>query len=957
MTTKFRVARQRLQTVLDQDKYLPYSVGQRTVTKTGEVFPVTFIEKIKTYINPVSVLHAYYLKKFLRNFEDYREAANTTFLERELARNAKLFDDIGGFPLDDQQRRAIVADEDNCLVIAGAGSGKTLTIVGKVKYLLESLQVEADSILPISFTRKSADSLKEKINVKGIHPQTFHAFGLTVLQSVEHRKPKIFDGADNGKLFRSYLEHLAKDPAYLTLLNSFFLNYIKIPKSQFEFESLGDYIQYLKDQNFNTYKRIKIPYQGRETYRNETVKSIEECIIANFLIFNRVEYAYEKQYEHPYAQFGRKKSYKPDFTIFTDNGEVYIEHLGMDREGNVPSFFAGPKESHDEATRRYGRLRDWKRRVHQQNGTTLIETYSYQSVEGTLLDELKAGLIAAGVKLQPMSDDEIWQAIQDAGKDQVDAFVELCQTFLALLKSNGHSVQDARDKNDASEAHDFLKERATFFLNLFEPIYVMYEDGLRNSGEIDFNDMITQATRYIEDGDFYCPLKYVIVDEFQDLSFGRYRILQAIRRQNPDVKFYCVGDDWQSIFRFTGSDIALFRDFDEHFGYTYKARIETTYRFNDPLITMSSEFILKNPNQSPKSLRAPEGTPSTGHTVIESDGSDDDTDAVIAAIHTLADKGLTLDSEAYLIGRYNFDIKRIWNRGKQFTINFTTGHLKYTFPTGPFKGRELNLQFVTAHKSKGLEADYTILINCNSGKYGFPSGKADDPILNLLLSSADQYENGEERRLFYVAMTRTKRHVVFVTDRYRKSKFIKELQDEQDGGRELKCPQCQNGELILRSGKTAGRGFKFYGCSNFAYGCGYSKPYRPDEVKAESNLNSTNSTLMQTRQPNPGMAQSTYSSNSGRTQPSYSKQRTGLSNKPRISSKPSSTSGLTVSQKNKLEYFVKKPTLYATSEKGEQKVRDLAKVSSKMDANELATFNQAYMVWENAALLKNKAIF
>ncbi|HUC89883.1 MAG TPA: UvrD-helicase domain-containing protein [Patescibacteria group bacterium] len=832
---QFRVTRRDLQTVLEEDSYLSHKAASDETVKAEKVFPATFSDKLKTYINPLSLYHAYLLKSLITDFETHRTTKNETFLERELARRSELFDDISGFPLDEQQRRAVIADEDNSLVIAGAGSGKTLTIVGKVRYLVEALQVEADSILPISFTNKSAESLKKKIGVKGIKPQTFHAFGLTVLQSVEHRRPKIFDGQDNNKLFRSFIEHLSKDPAYLTLLNSFFLNYAKIPKSQFEFESLGDYIQYLKDQNFNTYKKIKIPYQGRETYRNETVKSIEECIIANFLIFNQIEYAYEKQYEHPYAQFGRKKSYKPDFTLFTDEGEVYIEHLGIDRNGNVPKFFARPKETNFEATRRYGKMRDWKQRTHQQNGTKLIETFSFQSREGTLLDELKPNLINAGAKLKPMTNDEVWQVIQDAGKDQVDTFVELCQTFLALLKSNGYSAQEARKINEDSKLSDFLKERAKLFLNLFEPILDLYEDNLRNNGEIDFNDMITRATKYIEDGDYYCPLRYVIIDEFQDLSFGRYKILQAIRKQNPDVKFYCVGDDWQSIYRFAGSDMALFRDFEEHFGYTYKARIETTYRFNEPLISVSSDFILKNPNQSPKKLRAPKGTPPTSHTIIESEGSDDDTQAIVDAINRFVEYGLEPKSEVYIIGRYNFDIKRIQNRNKEFTINFTNGHLKYTFPAGKFKGQTLDLEFVTAHRSKGLEADYTIIINCNSGKYGFPSGKADDPILNLLLSSADQFENGEERRLFYVAATRTRKHVAFVTDRYRKSKFIRELQDGREG-REQKCPQCHGGELILRSGKTAGRAYKFYGCSNFAYGCTFLRSWKPEDepVKAAS---------------------------------------------------------------------------------------------------------------------------
>ncbi len=890
--------------------------------KAEKVYPTVFADKLKTYVNPLNLYQVYLLKKLITDFESHREAANHAFLEKELVRRASLFDDIGGYPLDEQQRRAVIADEDNSLVIAGAGSGKTLTIVGKVKYLLEALHVEADAILPISFTNKSAVSLKEKINVKGIKPQTFHAFGLTVLQSVEHRKPKIFDGQDNNKLLRSFIEHLCKDPAYLTLLNSFFLNYIKIPKSQFEFDSLGDYIQYLKDQNFNTYKKIKIPYQGRETYRNETVKSIEECIIANFLIFNRVEYEYEKQYEHPYAQFGRKKSYKPDFTLATENGEVYIEHLGIDRDGNVPKFFAGPKESHYEATRRYGRLRDWKRRVHQQNGTKLVETFSYQSREGTLLDELRANLIAAGVKLKPMTDDEIWKVIQDSGKDQVDAFVELCQTFLSLLKSNGYSVQGARDINEQSESNDFLKERAKLFLDVFEPIFDLYEDNLRNNGEIDFNDMITRATQYIEDGDFYCPLQYVIIDEFQDLSFGRYRILQAIRKQNPDVKFYCVGDDWQSIYRFTGSDIALFRDFEKHFGFTHKARIETTYRFNDPLITVSSEFILKNPNQSPKQLRAPDGAPPTSHSIIESEGSDDDTQAVIDAINQMTEHGLNPESEVYIIGRYNFDLKRIQNRNKEFTINFTNGHIKYTFPDGAFKGQTLNLEFVTAHRSKGLEADFAIIINCNSGKYGFPSGKADDPILNLLLSSADQFENGEERRLFYVAMTRTKRHVTFIADRYRKSKFIKELQDGHEG-RELKCPQCHNGELILRSGRSFGRAFKFYGCSNFAYGCSYSRSWKPEDEATKPQI--------------------------PRVAPVHKPVQAPVASHHVAAAKNESVSKaeskLTKSQQNRLSYFVANPELYAGSQKARDKVKDLEAIRAKFNADEAASFQKAYSIW------------
>jgi DNA helicase IV len=919
MTSKeIKKAQKYLTSALGVDRYFSHKASVDILNKVDNSLPKSSVDKLKVYINPFTLFPYIKLKKLITNYESLRLDYNEQFIEIELERRKHLLDNAAAFPLDDQQRRAVVADEDNSLVIAGAGSGKTMTIVAKVKYILEVLDASADTILPISFTRKSAEDMQKRINVKGVNPQTFHKFGLTVLQSVENRKPNIFDETNIDKLFRAFIEHLSKDPAYLTQLNTFFLNYIKIPKSQFEFETHGDYIQYLKDQNFTTYKRVKIPFQGRETYKNETVKSIEECIIANFLIFNRIDYEYEKQYEFPYAQFGRKKSYKPDFTINTPSGPVYLEHLGMDKNGNVPAFFAGPNESHFEATRRYQRLLQWKKRVHAQNSTKLIESYSYQFSDGTLVEELSASLINAGVKLDPMSQDEIWQVIQDSGKDQVDGFISLCQTFLALLKSNGHTVQDARTFNDESDDDDFLKVRATLFLDLFEPVFELYESNLQQNGEIDFNDMITKATEYIANGDYYCPLSYVIVDEFQDLSFGRYRILQAIRKQNPDVKFYCVGDDWQSIYRFAGSDITLFSDFEEHFGYTYTSRIETTYRFNDPLISLSSEFILKNPHQLPKSLRAPEGKSETTHSIIESESFDgDDTASIIEAINSMVKIGLTPDSEVYIIGRYNFDLQRIRNRNRELSISFSNGLIKYTFSNGKYKGKTLNMNFVTAHKAKGLEADFTILINCNSGKYGFPSGKADDPILNLLLSSSDQFENGEERRLFYVAMTRTKRHVTFVTDRYRKSKFIKELQDEKDE-RITKCPKCGNGELIKRSGK----GYLFYGCSNFAYGCSYSTSKPPIDE----------------RQPEP-IPKSITPAAEHAPQPPKSKPI----------SKPSrnQSSKLNLSQQNKLEYFCKSPKLYKRSEKARAKVAYLQSISSKFNEDEHNRFEAALKIWQS----------
>jgi DNA helicase-4 len=303
---------------------------------------------------------------------------------------------------------------------------------------------------------------------------------------------------------------------------------------------------------------------------NETVKSIEECMIANFLTFNRINYEYEKPYEGFFSQLGRKKSYKPDFTL---ENKVYLEHFGIDKDGNVPPFFAGINETIYQATQSYQRAMEWKRRTHKQNGTTLIESYSYQFHDGMLIQSLVENLTNAGVEFDPMTPREVWDLIQNSGKDEVDGFIDLCQTFLSLLKSNDVQITELPDRIDETFDDEFMKVRATEFVKLFEPIHELYEAHLADNKMIDFNDMISRATEYIANGDYHCPLNYVIIDEFQDLSVGRYKILQAIMKQNPYVRFYCVGDDWQSIYRFAGSDIALFKDYEKYFGFTFKTKI------------------------------------------------------------------------------------------------------------------------------------------------------------------------------------------------------------------------------------------------------------------------------------------------------------------------------------------------------------------------------------------------
>lgn len=754
------------------------------------------------------------MKDGLRLREDY----NNQFVMHELRVHKKFFDNIENRSLDEQQRVAIVTDEDNNLVIAGAGSGKTTTIVGKVNYIIDRYHVNPEEILLISFTRKSADILGSRINVDGVSAKTFHKFSKDVIVEVEKMQPSIFEEAQYKQLIMTYFMELKKDPKYSHKFVNFITQHARIEKTQFDFKDHGSYIQYLKDQNFKPYKDLIKSNDKIVSYKREVVKSVEEWKIANYLFFNGIDYQYEKPYEVD-TSGKQHKQYKPDFFVSQKGKSLYIEHFALSRQNKVPHWFN--KGNCSSPTEKYLKDMQWKRELHKENGTILIETYSYEMQEGILFENLKNNLKKAGIILKPKTDEEIMKIISET-KEDIPNFIQLLATFITLMKSNNYSLADVIQRN--KEISQLLVTRNELFIDLVKPFYERYEHYLKDRNEIDFSDMINKAAQYIETKKFKSKFKYIIIDEFQDISIGRYQLLKAIRKANPLCKLFCVGDDWQSIYRFTGSDIALFKNFEEYFGVTVKSKIETTYRFHEPLLGNSSSFILKNPNQSSKELKGIATSKMTSSTIVYTrKDSDDDTEALKHIFDQLISEYSTIENKEILIlGRYSFDIDRIKNVNDVFHIEDTT--ISYTVS---MKGRnkKIKAQFLTVHKAKGLEADIIIILNCNAGRYGFPSQMSDDPVLNIVLSEADQYENGEERRLFYVAMTRAKESVFFVANDNYKSPFIIELEDTMGKSHYKKCPFCKKGDIILRNTGESIKGdkYSFYGCSNYVYGCEYTE--------------------------------------------------------------------------------------------------------------------------------------
>lgn len=783
--------------------------------------PFNFIQLSSEEVNSITTFNDYF-----DNAIKLRNEFNNLFVKEELKKYSTFFDSIEGKKLDLQQRTAIVTDEDNNIIIAGAGSGKTLTIIGKIRYLLDRYKITPEEILLISFTRKSANDLAKRIaaqGIKGITAKTFNAFGLEVVLNVNNgREPiNVFEN-DRGQLktlLQSIFNTLINNPSYLSKVTDYFIDYLKEPKSQFEFENHGRYIQYLKDQNYRPYKIESIGgYQMRRI-----VKSIEECKIANFLYFNGIDYKYSEPYEFNVTDYNHVQ-YCPDFSIYQNGKRIYLEHYGINGEGNVPSWFSA--NGNQNANEKYKESMKWKERTHLNNKTILIKTFSYEMFDGTLYENLTNRLNENGIVLNPKTQEEIWEIINENAKEEVKGFIDLFETYINLIKSNNYAISDLVRKNKSLD-EAFQRKRNAIFLEIIEPIFNHYQNFLRDENQIDFSDMINKAVNYILMEEFPKKFSYVIIDEFQDISKGRYQLVKGIKTINPTCKLFCVGDDWQSIYRFSGSDIALFKEFENYFGWTVKSKIETTYRFEEPLISMSSNFITKNKNQSDKIIKGVQ-LKSTHHKIVYSPNQypPDDTYVLKEILDELIESDNLIETKKiYLLGRYKFDIDRVRNSENTFEIEYGNQdkNIKIAY-SNPLK--KLVVEFLTVHKAKGLESDIVIILNCNAGKHGFPSQISDDPVLNLLLSAADQFPNGEERRLFYVAMTRAKEQTYFIAESSAKSQFITELEVESNNNAIRKCPVCIEGDIVRRQGLTSGRRWAFWDCSNkLNYKCSFQKEW------------------------------------------------------------------------------------------------------------------------------------
>ena len=741
------------------------------------------------------------VRKFVADPRAARAKAISVFVAAELDRWKQFFDTIESKPLTAEQRLSVVVDEDATLVLAGAGSGKTSVITAKAAYLVKAGIRKPEEILLLAFAKNAAAEMSERVEARSGVPivaRTFHALAYDIIGMVEGSKPALADHATDDLAFTNLIKQILKDLVHSLsevskAIIQFFAHFLVEPKTEWDFKTKHEFYTHMEQQDLRT-------LQG------EKVKSYEELQIANWLYENGVEYEYEPVYEHKIPETGRR-DYQPDFRL-TESG-IYIEHFGVRRQkmaDGSEKLFTAPFVDRNE----YLASMEWKRQVHAEHETTLIETFSYERQEGRLLTGL-AEKLAPHVTLKPRPAETIYDRIVDL--KQVDDFSKLLGTFLRKFKSGGYSLEDCETKSDRMK----LGKRAKAFLDVFAPVFAEYQKRL--GGRIDFEDMILRAARYTETGRYVSPFRHILVDEFQDISQSRARLVKALKAQRPDVRVFAVGDDWQSIFRFAGSDIHLMRHFGREFGGSFDGEagvhravdLGRTFRSVDQIAFAARTFVLRNPVQIHKQI-VPAGTatePAIRIVMTAKNESEKKLSDVLAVLSSKSDPaGKT--ASVLLLARYRY-------------LEPDLQDLRRRFP-------RLTFSFKTIHGSKGLEADHVVLLNADSGRVGFPSEIVDDPLLGLVSPDEETFQNAEERRVMYVAMTRARHTLTILASNARPSAFVTELVKDPAYGivqppapeQEVhECGEC-GGRLLSvqgQDGRTWYRCEHSEHCGNFLPAC------------------------------------------------------------------------------------------------------------------------------------------
>lgn len=675
----------------------------------------------------------------------------------------------GSFTLDEEQQTAVITDDKYNLVVAAAGSGKTEVLTTRIAYLIKRKpdSVIPDRILAIAYQKKASEEIENRLlnryGIRNTNVSTFHKLGKNILEQARS-KYQHTDVVDENKkheiLEKLFIHKFENDKEFYFKFLTFSKIVLSTEKDEDE-TARDDALEYSKKRCYYSINNVKVKSKA------------EEEIIDFFLTHTLNDKSIWIKYEPDVSGF-RPDFYLPDY-------DVYIEHWALNKKGEVPKWFSQTSED-------YKKSMEMKKKWFNEHNYTLIETFAYEYNEKhpeefieLLKNKLKRVLSDRDKTRFDFSRKSYSKIVELAWKSQQTP-IEDCMTFITTAKSFGLTPDKVKDR---FKDKNWSKKQLAF-AELVLPLFYDYEKILKKYDKIDFEDMINSAILELEKNPQLRSNSYdhILIDEYQDISAQRFKLIKKLLDRNPRCKLFCVGDDWQSIMAFSGSNINFFVKFGEYFKDPTISIISTNYRSNKTIVNAGSTLIKNNTSCQ---IQKPTKSKSTNEKAInvisiqtnnqysyELHMVTDCIDRIVSYLKMGYDPEeilvLTRFMRTKIKSRYKFleTIKLFIQSANNRGLELACGNAR----------SKSKVRLLTVHKSKGLEAKVVFLLNLTKGSYGFPSEIENSDVFEIArINYPLQKQLEEERRLFYVAITRAKEDLHIYTWEPRTSAFLDEVKD------------------------------------------------------------------------------------------------------------------------------------------------------------------------------------
>ena len=668
--------------------------------------------------------------------------------------------EYAGMSLDAEQATAVGAVNGNVLVTARAGSGKTRVLTARALFLHKHCGVPVHRIMLLAFNRRAASEmesrLREWLGDDIPHVMTFHALAYALVHPSEKL---LFDDKDEGKqhlseVTQQVIDEHVRNPDFVDRIRNLMLEHFKADWSRIE---TGGY--HLSSNEFLDH-RYSLQH---ETLRGDRVSSFGQKVIANLLTEHDVPYWFKRT-----IRWGGRRL-QADFSI------------PRGPQPNLYIRFTDATHSDDDAP--WKKLADAVKTgkfkgVLLEYGPNDLQALGNAGFAERLCDDLREH----GLKPRRLDADELWKAVRDRA---LDSFAQAMVNFVGRCRQRAWSLEELDHYAIQRKMNENASDYEIEFYRIGRRVYEAYLARLDRDELEDFNGLMLKAAERVKGGTTRFERKgnagdirdidYLHIDEYQDFSRSFYELTSTMREANPDMTVFAVGDDWQAINGFAGSDLAYFHNFDEHFPKAQHLSITQNYRSQKKIVN-ASNALLAAEDELAEAVNKDDGlvevcnldkfvpTPLEREALRErkrssSSGADEHEIAVARIAQWLAQEG-----EVTLLNRTR-DLDALPGR--------TPKAAQVALRESMIEELREHIIVDTAHSYKGLECDSVVILDAVANHYPLIHPHW---IFGQIFGDSLASIEAAELRLFYVAVSRARQRLIICTQHAKRSPFLDMVQ-------------------------------------------------------------------------------------------------------------------------------------------------------------------------------------